>query len=74
MDMDEIFDSFFTEVMLKVFQLIHPQYLLNEDYKQCISKNMKKIKPFAQLPDIISNQVSRYKEVYSTPAAAQPML
>jgi len=56
-DIGEIFDSFFTEVMQKVFALIHPEYVITDQYRQCIADNMDTIKPFATTPETLTQQV-----------------
>ena len=53
----EIFDSFFGEVMWKVFGLIHRSFELDDEYKECIADHMDIIKPFAASPDTLKRQV-----------------
>lgn len=53
----DIFEKFFTEVMLKVYELIHQDYDLTDEYKHCITENMESIRPFASSSDHIVPQV-----------------
>ena len=57
LDVGEIFESFFTEVMQKVFALMHPEFVFSDEYKQCIADNMEAIQPFATTPEVLAQQV-----------------
>ncbi|CAK8688401.1 unnamed protein product [Clavelina lepadiformis] len=58
-DMADIFDSFFTTVMQKVFAIMNKRHLFNDEYLQCIADNMNTAKPFADIPGKLSTQVQR---------------
>ena len=55
---NDIFEKFFAEVMLRVYELIHSGQHLSDEYKQCIVDNMDTIRPFGRSTDLITPQVS----------------
>ncbi|XP_039272622.2 glypican-6-like [Styela clava] len=58
-DFTDIFDSFFITLMQQVFKLMNPSFDLNENYMQCMGDNLNVIRPFADLPQKLSNQIQR---------------
>lgn len=58
-DFTDIFDSFFITLMQQVFKLMNPSYEMDENYMQCIGDNINVIRPFADLPQKLSNQIQR---------------
>lgn len=58
-DLSDIFDTLFTTLMQRIFKLLNPGYDINDEYMQCIEDNLHLIKPFADHPAKLEQQVRR---------------
>uniref|UniRef100_W5K2V8 Glypican 6b n=1 Tax=Astyanax mexicanus TaxID=7994 RepID=W5K2V8_ASTMX len=59
----EVFQGLFSELKRyytgRMFQLLNSQYLITEEYLECISKYMDQLKPFGDVPKKLKSQVTR---------------
>lgn len=58
MNLQETFDSFFTTLLQKLYELLHAQSV-DEQYVSCLSEHMVSLKPFGDIPERLSLQVRR---------------
>uniref|UniRef100_A0A1I8N5T5 Glypican n=1 Tax=Musca domestica TaxID=7370 RepID=A0A1I8N5T5_MUSDO len=58
-DLLDVMDTFFSTLYQKMFQVLNVQYTFDENYLQCVSKYMKDLKPFGDVPDKLSVQIKR---------------
>ncbi|XP_073844044.1 glypican dally-like isoform X1 [Musca autumnalis] len=58
-DLLDVMDTFFSTLYQKMFQVLNVQYTFDEQYLQCVSKYMKDLKPFGDVPDKLSVQIKR---------------
>nr|CAB3250510.1 glypican-6-like [Phallusia mammillata] len=59
--MEEIFDNFFTSLLQKVFKLMNSNYIIDDEYMQCIGdkSNTDGLQPFKGMPRQLSMRVHR---------------
>ncbi|XP_051761693.1 glypican-6b isoform X1 [Ctenopharyngodon idella] len=58
-NLEEMLNDFWTRLLERMFQLLNSQYLITEDYLECISKYMEQLKPFGDVPKKLKSQVTR---------------
>ncbi|RWS29106.1 glypican-6-like protein [Leptotrombidium deliense] len=58
-DLSKVFDVFFRKLYRKMFQVMHLQYTLNEQYLRCVDENMDVVKPFGEVPKKLTIEVKR---------------
>ncbi|XP_026073174.1 glypican-6 [Carassius auratus] len=58
-NLEEILNDFWMRLLERVFQLLNSQYLITEDYLECIGKYMEELKPFGDVPKKLRSQVTR---------------
>uniref|UniRef100_A0A4W4GVZ8 Glypican 6b n=1 Tax=Electrophorus electricus TaxID=8005 RepID=A0A4W4GVZ8_ELEEL len=58
-NLGEMLNDFWTRLLERMFQLLNSQYVLTEDYLECISKYMDELKPFGEVPKRLKSQVTR---------------
>jgi hypothetical protein len=59
LNLGEALDRFFTVLMQKMFELINAQYRFDQSYLNCVTEYMDDLKPFGDVPHILSHQVKR---------------
>ncbi|KAI7808363.1 glypican-6b isoform X2 [Triplophysa rosa] len=58
-NLEEMLNDFWTHLLERMFQLLNSQYVITEDYLECISKYMEELKPFGDYPKKLKSQVTR---------------
>ncbi|XP_072542817.1 glypican-6b isoform X2 [Salminus brasiliensis] len=58
-NLEEMLNDFWTRLLERMFQLLNSQYLITDDYLECISKYMDQLKPFGDVPKKLKSQVTR---------------
>ncbi|XP_049341240.1 glypican-6b isoform X2 [Astyanax mexicanus] len=58
-NLEEMLNDFWTRLLERMFQLLNSQYLITEEYLECISKYMDQLKPFGDVPKKLKSQVTR---------------
>ncbi|KAL1267364.1 hypothetical protein QQF64_032727, partial [Cirrhinus molitorella] len=58
-NLEEMLNDFWMRLLERMFQLLNSQYLITEDYLECISKYMEQLKPFGDVPKKLKSQVTR---------------
>ncbi|XP_062861764.1 glypican-6b [Trichomycterus rosablanca] len=58
-NLEEIINNFWTCLMERMFQLLNSQYNINDDYMECVNKQMDELKPFGETPKILKAQVTK---------------
>ncbi|XP_051565021.1 glypican-6-like [Myxocyprinus asiaticus] len=58
-NLEEMLNDFWTRLLERMFQLLNSQYLITEEYLECISKYMEQLKPFGDVPKKLKSQVTR---------------
>lgn len=52
-------DNFFKTLLKKMFELLNSPHSFNEQYLNCVTSQMNKLKPFGDVPQKLSIQVQR---------------
>uniref|UniRef100_A0A6M2E098 Putative heparin sulfate cell surface proteoglycan n=1 Tax=Xenopsylla cheopis TaxID=163159 RepID=A0A6M2E098_XENCH len=58
-DLTEAMENFFNILYQKMFTVLNSQYNFDNRYLQCVSDNMRVLKPFGDVPDKLSVQIKR---------------
>ncbi|XP_043086515.1 glypican-6b isoform X2 [Puntigrus tetrazona] len=58
-NLEEMLNDFWTRLLERMFQLLNSQYLITEDYLECIGKYTEQLKPFGDVPKKLKAQVTR---------------
>ncbi|XP_066444916.1 glypican-6 [Eleutherodactylus coqui] len=58
-NLEEMLNDFWARLLERMFQLINPQYHFSEDYLECVSKYIDKLKPFGEVPRKLKAQVTK---------------
>lgn len=58
-NLEEMLNDFWTHLLERMFQLLNSQFVITEDYLECISKYMEELKPFGDFPKKLKSQVTR---------------
>uniref|UniRef100_A0A673H1A0 Glypican-6-like n=1 Tax=Sinocyclocheilus rhinocerous TaxID=307959 RepID=A0A673H1A0_9TELE len=58
-NLEEMLNDFWMRLLERMFQLLNSQYLITEDYLECIGKYMEQLKPFGDVPKKLKSQVTR---------------
>lgn len=58
-NLEEMLNDFWTRLLERMFKLLNSQYLITEDYLECINKYMDQLKPFGDVPKKLKSQVTR---------------
>ncbi|XP_076858047.1 glypican-6b isoform X2 [Brachyhypopomus gauderio] len=58
-NLGEMLSDFWTRLLERMFQLLNSEYVITEDYLDCISKYMDELKPFGDVPKKLKSQVTR---------------
>ncbi|EAA08936.5 AGAP003559-PA [Anopheles gambiae str. PEST] len=58
-DLSETMDHFFNILFQKMFTVLNAQYTFDNKYLGCVSEHMKELKPFGDVPDMLSLQIKR---------------
>ncbi|KAJ3593352.1 hypothetical protein NHX12_005687 [Muraenolepis orangiensis] len=58
-NMDDMLNDFWTRLLERTFQTLHPQYRLGEDYLECLNKYGEQLRPFGDTPRRLKPRVTR---------------
>ncbi|CAL8350737.1 unnamed protein product [Merluccius merluccius] len=58
-NMDEMFNDFWTRLLERIFQMLHPQYRFSEDYLECLNKYSEQLRPFGDTPKKLKPRVTK---------------
>uniref|UniRef100_A0A9J7YH49 Glypican 6b n=1 Tax=Cyprinus carpio carpio TaxID=630221 RepID=A0A9J7YH49_CYPCA len=58
-NLEEMLNDFWMRLLERMFQLLNSQYVITEDYLECIGKYMEQLKPFGDVPKKLKSQVTR---------------
>lgn len=58
-DITNIMNSFFTNLMRRMFEIMNDQYQFSDKYLDCVSRNMDKLTPFGDVPEKLTPQVRK---------------
>uniref|UniRef100_A0A673H806 Glypican-6-like n=1 Tax=Sinocyclocheilus rhinocerous TaxID=307959 RepID=A0A673H806_9TELE len=58
-NLEEMLNDFWMRLLERMFQLLNSQYLITEDYLECIGEYMEQLKPFGDVPKKLKSQVTR---------------
>lgn len=59
LDLNQVMNDFFANLMSQMFQLLNSQYKFTDQYLQCVTKHMDSLKPFGDMKDKLTAQVKR---------------
>lgn len=57
MNLLEVLDSFFTDLLERMFVLLHSDFHFDDTYLECITDKMNELRPFGDVPQKLSVQV-----------------
>lgn len=55
----DILNDFFTNLLQRMFELLNAQYVFEKDYLTCVTRHMDDLKPFGDIPQKLKLQVKR---------------
>lgn len=55
----DILNDFFTNLLQRMFELLNAQYVFEKDYLHCVTRHMDDLKPFGDIPQKLKLQVKR---------------
>ena len=58
-NLEEMLNDFWSRLLERMFTLLNSQYVITEDYLECISKYTEELKPFGDVPRKLKAQVTR---------------
>ena len=58
-ELNQVLDDFFHKLYSKMFQVLNAQYVFDQPYLDCVSKNMEDLKPFGDIPKKLKIEVKR---------------
>ncbi|KAG7279336.1 hypothetical protein CRUP_019032 [Coryphaenoides rupestris] len=58
-NMDEMFNDFWTRLLERMFQMLHSQYRFGEDYLECLNKYSEQLRPFGDTPKKLKPRVTK---------------
>ncbi|XP_039861567.1 glypican-6b isoform X2 [Simochromis diagramma] len=58
-NLEEMLNDFWSRLLERMFTLLNSQYVITEDYLECISKYTDQLKPFGDVPRKLKAQVTR---------------
>ncbi|KAM9343856.1 glypican-6b [Pholidichthys leucotaenia] len=58
-NLEEMLNDFWSRLLERMFTLLNSQYVITEDYLECISKYTDQLKPFGDVPKKLKAQVTR---------------
>jgi len=58
-DLEEALRKFFSHLYQRMFTVLNSQYSFDSKYLECVSKNMKKLQPFGDVPKKLTLQLRR---------------
>jgi len=58
-DLEQALGEFFAKLYQRMFTVLNSQYTFDQSYLQCVSKNMKNLQPFGDVPKKLSLQLRR---------------
>ncbi|XP_028292719.1 glypican-6b isoform X2 [Gouania willdenowi] len=58
-NLEEMLNDFWSRLLERMFMLLNSQYVITEDYLECISKYTDQLKPFGDVPRKLKAQVTR---------------
>ncbi|KAM7407373.1 hypothetical protein PAMA_003209 [Pampus argenteus] len=58
-NLEEMLNDFWSRLLERMFTLLNSQYVITEDYLECISKYTDQLKPFGDVPRKLKFQVTR---------------
>lgn len=58
-NLEEVISNFWNCLMERMFKLLNSQYDINDDYMECVNKQMDELKPFGDTPKILKAQVMK---------------
>lgn len=58
-DLEEALRKFFSQLYQRMFTVLNSQYSFDSKYLECVSKNMKKLQPFGDVPKKLTLQLRR---------------
>ncbi|XP_077093603.1 glypican-6b [Siphateles boraxobius] len=57
--LEEMLSEFWSRLLERMFQLLNSQFLITEDYLECVGKLTEKLEPFGDVPKKMKTQVLR---------------
>lgn len=58
-NLEDMLNDFWTRLLERMFKLLNSQYVITEDYLECINKYTDQLKPFGDVPKKLKSQVTR---------------
>ncbi|XP_060940961.1 glypican-1b [Limanda limanda] len=58
-NLEEVLNEFWARLFEKLFHAAHKQYVIGEDYLECVSKQMDTLQPFGDTPRVMKMMVTR---------------
>ncbi|XP_034468955.1 glypican-1b [Hippoglossus hippoglossus] len=58
-NLEEVLNEFWARLMEKLFHQANKQYVIGEDYLECVSKQIETLRPFADTPRVMKMMVTR---------------
>ncbi|XP_058489657.1 glypican-1-like [Solea solea] len=58
-NLEEVLNEFWAKLLEKLFYLSNKQYVIGEDYLECVSKQMDTLRPFGDIPHVVKTLVMR---------------
>ncbi|XP_061579410.1 glypican-6-like [Cololabis saira] len=58
-NLEEMLNDFWSRLLERMFTLLNSQYVITEDYLECISKYTDQLKPFGDVPRKLKAQITR---------------
>ncbi|XP_062260832.1 glypican-1b [Platichthys flesus] len=57
-NLEEVINEFWARLMEKLFQQANKQYVIGEDYLECVSKQMETLRPFGDTPRVMKTTLT----------------
>ncbi|XP_019967766.1 glypican-1b [Paralichthys olivaceus] len=58
-NLEEVLNEFWARLMEKLFYQANKQYVIGEDYLECVSKQIETLRPFGETPRVMKMMVTR---------------
>ncbi|XP_077584051.1 glypican-6b isoform X1 [Stigmatopora nigra] len=58
-NLEEMLNDFWSRLLERMFTLLNSQYVITEDYLECVSKYTDQLKPFGDVPRKLKGQITR---------------
>ncbi|XP_051985223.1 glypican-1-like [Xyrauchen texanus] len=58
-NLEEVLNEFWARLLERLFKALNPQYIIGEEYLECVSKQSETLKPFGDTPRELKTKITR---------------